>query len=264
VFLSTRSVEKIGYVQREFRRALHRSEEMPEGVIHTIPVKLDDCTVPRGFSHHQWANLYEEGAFDRIVRALHHGLQQRRQPLPEPLIPDPSITGVLEDTDRHAEPPKVANAVIKAINPFLSEFDNKWFKWIGLFLSHPGGKWIIAGLACVTTAITIRLGSLAKANCISVYLQADSKVANLLFGYLAELNHALTYLVLVPTFIVIVFMFLMDFGSALEDLEKGGGIKWKSADGTIGDYPPHIGKYLGDLRKLNHVIVLKAGFEPQL
>lgn len=25
-----------------------------------------------------------------------------------------------------------------------------------------------------------------------------------------------------------------------------------------------IGKYLGDLRKLNHVIVLKAGFEPQL
>ena len=29
-------------------------------------------------------------------------------------------------------------------------------------------------------------------------------------------------------------------------------------------YRAHIGKYLGDLRKLNHVIVLKAGFEPQL
>ena len=27
---------------------------------------------------------------------------------------------------------------------------------------------------------------------------------------------------------------------------------------------PFIGKYLGGLRKLNHVIVLKAGFEPQL
>jgi len=29
-------------------------------------------------------------------------------------------------------------------------------------------------------------------------------------------------------------------------------------------YRYFIGKYLGDLRKLNHVIVLKAGFEPQL
>jgi hypothetical protein len=45
VFLFERSVEKIGYVQREFRRAMHHAEEMPEGYIHTIPVKLDDCTV---------------------------------------------------------------------------------------------------------------------------------------------------------------------------------------------------------------------------
>jgi formylglycine-generating enzyme required for sulfatase activity len=90
VFLSTRSVGKIGYVQREFRRALYHAEEQPEGFIHTIPVKLDDCEVPRRFSRHQWANLYESGAFERIVRALHYGLQQRGQPLPTPLIPEPS------------------------------------------------------------------------------------------------------------------------------------------------------------------------------
>lgn len=90
VFLSTRSVEKVGYVQREFRRALYHSAEMPKGFIHTIPVKLDDCVVPRQFSRHQWASLYENGVFDRIVRALHYGLQQRGQPLPEPLMHDPS------------------------------------------------------------------------------------------------------------------------------------------------------------------------------
>src|SRR6266478_4702264 len=55
VFLSTRSVEKVGYVQSEFRRALYHAEEMPESFVHTIPVKLDDCAVPRRFSHHQWA-----------------------------------------------------------------------------------------------------------------------------------------------------------------------------------------------------------------
>jgi formylglycine-generating enzyme required for sulfatase activity len=90
VFLSTRSVEKVGYVQREFRRALYHAEEMPESFIHTIPVKLDNCLVPRRFSRHQWANLYEDGAFDRIVRALQHGLQQRSQPIPAPLTHDPS------------------------------------------------------------------------------------------------------------------------------------------------------------------------------
>ena len=44
---------------------------------------------------------------------------------------------------------------------------------------------------------------------------------------------------------------------------------WLSYDlGVKGDHEGLdawlIGKYLGDLRKLNHVIVLKAGFEPQL
>src|SRR5262249_41717926 len=90
VFLSTRSVGKIGYVQREFRRALYHAEEMAEGVIHAIPVKLDNCVVPQRFRHHQWANLSEVGAFERIVRALRYGLQQRSQPLPEPLTHDPS------------------------------------------------------------------------------------------------------------------------------------------------------------------------------
>jgi len=83
VFLSTRSVKKIGYVQREFKRALELSEERPEGFIHTIPVKLDDCAAPRQFRHHQWAKLYEDGAFDRVVAAIRHGLQQRGQPVPQ-------------------------------------------------------------------------------------------------------------------------------------------------------------------------------------
>jgi hypothetical protein len=85
VFLSTRSVKKIGYVQRELKRALEHSEYMPEGFIHTIPVKLDDCATPRQFRHHQWAKLYEEGAFDMIVKAFRLGLQQREQPVPQPL-----------------------------------------------------------------------------------------------------------------------------------------------------------------------------------
>ena len=88
VFLSTRSVNKMGYVQREFRHALYHSEEMPEGYIHTIPIKLDECEVPRRFRRHQWANLNNDGAFERIIRALHLGLEQRGKSLPEPSAVD--------------------------------------------------------------------------------------------------------------------------------------------------------------------------------
>ena len=43
IFLSRTSVAKRGYVQREMKMALDAWEELPEGTIHTIPVRLDDC-----------------------------------------------------------------------------------------------------------------------------------------------------------------------------------------------------------------------------
>ncbi len=98
VFLSERSVDKTGYIQREFRRALYHSEEIPEGQIHTIPVKLDDCEAPRRFHRHQWANLNDDGAFGRIVRALHHGLEQRGLPKPIPVEPLPDTDSSQDST----------------------------------------------------------------------------------------------------------------------------------------------------------------------
>ena len=49
IFLSRTSVAKLGYVQREMKMALDAWEELPEGTIHTIPVRLDDCDVPKQF-----------------------------------------------------------------------------------------------------------------------------------------------------------------------------------------------------------------------
>jgi formylglycine-generating enzyme required for sulfatase activity len=106
VFLSKRSVGKVGYVQREFRRAMYHSEEMPEGYIHTIPIKLDDCEVPRRFRRHQWVNLNDEGAFDRIVRALHHGLQQRGAQIPTSLETPPA-----KPNTAIAHPPSFTNSI---------------------------------------------------------------------------------------------------------------------------------------------------------
>ena len=97
VFLSTRSVTKPGYVQREFRRVTAKSEEMPQDVIHTILVKLDDCEAPRSFRHLHWADWSAPDGFDRIMASLRHGMAQRDLPMPgspeavstpQPLYPD--------------------------------------------------------------------------------------------------------------------------------------------------------------------------------
>jgi formylglycine-generating enzyme required for sulfatase activity len=80
--LSMRSVEKRGYVHREFRLALSAFGERPPGSIYLIPVRLDDCEMPdleipdqgMSFQDIQWVDLWEEGGLDRLVNAIDHAL----------------------------------------------------------------------------------------------------------------------------------------------------------------------------------------------
>src|SRR5262245_54732400 len=50
--------------------ALDAWQEVPEGAIHTIPVRLDACDVPESFRRYHWANFFEPNGFDRIVQAI--------------------------------------------------------------------------------------------------------------------------------------------------------------------------------------------------
>src|SRR5215475_3379443 len=91
IFLSRISVAKRGYVQREMKQALDALQELPEGTIHTIPVRLDDCEVPEDFRRYHWANLFEPTGFDRIVHAIRAQLTKRPGTTPPPSLQDPSI-----------------------------------------------------------------------------------------------------------------------------------------------------------------------------
>lgn len=76
VCLSKNAITKEGYIQKEIRYALDVAKEKPEGVIFLIPVKIEECDVPKQLSHLQWANLfYKLGSFDekdfkRLIRSL--------------------------------------------------------------------------------------------------------------------------------------------------------------------------------------------------
>ncbi|WP_335132298.1 TIR domain-containing protein [Nostoc sp.] len=70
VCLSHRSINKIGFVQREVKFTLDVAEEQPEGSIFIIPAKLEECDIPQRLHQWQWVNLYEQDGYKRLLLAL--------------------------------------------------------------------------------------------------------------------------------------------------------------------------------------------------
>lgn len=75
LILSPISVEKVGYVQREFRLALQKMGDMPPGRRFAIPILKEPCIVPQlvvgnvALGDLQWTNVFEIG-LPRFVDAL--------------------------------------------------------------------------------------------------------------------------------------------------------------------------------------------------
>lgn len=70
VCLSKNSVTKTGHVQKEIKLALDRADEKPENMIYVIPVKLEECDVPKRLSKWQWVNLFEPNGYEKLYLAL--------------------------------------------------------------------------------------------------------------------------------------------------------------------------------------------------
>ena len=70
LFLSNTSVKKRGYLQKEFRKAVDLAEERLDTDIFIIPVRLDECQVPKQLSKYQWLDFFEEGAWEKLKAAI--------------------------------------------------------------------------------------------------------------------------------------------------------------------------------------------------
>jgi TIR domain len=70
VLLSQNSVGKKGYIQREFKLAMETLEEVPDGQIYLIPIKIDDCLIPYQFAAFQWVNLEGTEGYDQVRKAI--------------------------------------------------------------------------------------------------------------------------------------------------------------------------------------------------
>jgi hypothetical protein len=68
--LSTASISKTGYVQKELKYALDVADEQPEGGVYLIPVRLEECDVPDRLTDFQWVDLFEDRGYEQLLRSL--------------------------------------------------------------------------------------------------------------------------------------------------------------------------------------------------
>jgi hypothetical protein len=69
-FVSRTSAQKAGMVQRELVHGLHRQEEMPEGRVFIIPVRLDDVEPSMRLSRFHRIDLFAPGGWANLLGAV--------------------------------------------------------------------------------------------------------------------------------------------------------------------------------------------------
>ena len=77
VCLSSNSVSKEGYIQRELKFVLDIALEKPEGTIFIIPLRLDACDLPRRLRAWQYVDYFPEAQRDRAYQKLLQSLKIR-------------------------------------------------------------------------------------------------------------------------------------------------------------------------------------------
>ncbi|MDJ0581126.1 toll/interleukin-1 receptor domain-containing protein [Crocosphaera sp.] len=76
--LSSTSISKRGYIQREFKMAMERWAELPPGEIYIIPLKFDDCEIPElrqseyglNLRDLQWLDYSKPNGFEKLIKAI--------------------------------------------------------------------------------------------------------------------------------------------------------------------------------------------------
>ena len=81
ICLSRNSVTKEGYIQRELKFVLDIALEKPEGTIFIIPLRLDDCELPRRLRSWQYVDYFphdhRKRAHQRRRHLVRHGHECR-------------------------------------------------------------------------------------------------------------------------------------------------------------------------------------------
>jgi hypothetical protein len=84
--LSQKSLNRKGYIHKEIKMALDELDQIPEGKIYLIPVRLKECEVPERLQTRQWVDLFASRGFEKLRRALEAELGKPTLPFEPELI----------------------------------------------------------------------------------------------------------------------------------------------------------------------------------
>lgn len=75
--LSSNSVDRRGFIQRELKQALDLWKERLESDIYIIPVRLEDCRAPESLANFQWVDLFKKDGWSKLLKAIAAALKRR-------------------------------------------------------------------------------------------------------------------------------------------------------------------------------------------
>ncbi|MEK6754367.1 MAG: TIR domain-containing protein [Chloroflexota bacterium] len=81
ICLSSKSVSKEGYIQKELQISLEAALERPEGKVFILPLRLDDCEVPRRIQLWQYADYFPKERREKTYMKLLQSLRIRQESL---------------------------------------------------------------------------------------------------------------------------------------------------------------------------------------
>jgi hypothetical protein len=106
VCLSNKSVDKEGYIQKELRFVLNIADEKPEGTIFVVPLRLDDCAVPRRIRAWQYVDYFPQNnqawAYKRLIESLQLRARKIGIPIEDRKIRDEREQKVKEEREHIA------------------------------------------------------------------------------------------------------------------------------------------------------------------
>lgn len=72
VFLSRSSLTKEGFIQKEIKHVFDKADEKPPGTLYIIPVRVEECDVPKRLAHLHWIDISIDNTtwFSRLLESL--------------------------------------------------------------------------------------------------------------------------------------------------------------------------------------------------
>lgn len=74
----TQRLRRKNFAQTEVGIALNEAELKPKEQIYIVPVRLENCAVPKSLQRWHWVDLFESDGYERLIRSLNKRIEELR------------------------------------------------------------------------------------------------------------------------------------------------------------------------------------------